>query len=305
MKAKYYLIKGTATVLSWIPFWFYHAFAWLLSKLFYYTGLYRGKVVYNNLKMAFPEKSEKERKQIAKKFYLHMADLLIESLKAFTFNEKDIKKRYQFNHTEEVQRLCDEKRNIAIVLHHYNNWEWAPMGLNFIAERNNPKMLIMYKTLKDQVMDDVIRESRGKIPGTHMFPKDNVIKEVAAHKDDHYALGFAADQSPANPYNSYWMEFLGLETGVFYGVEKFSQKNNMAVVYCHVKKKKRSVYEIDMEVISEHPRETEHGFITEKHMRLLEADIRENPQYWLWSHKRWKRSKPADYDEKRQANKRP
>ena len=293
------------TLLSRIPFWFYHGLAWLLSKLFYYSGLYRGKVVKQNLQKAFPDLSEQERKEIAKRFYLHMADLLIESIKAFSFTEKDIKKRYKFIPNEEVQKLCDDKRNIAIIVHHYNNWEWAPMGLNFIAERNNPKMLIMYKTLKDKVMDKIIKESRGKFPGTHMFPKDNVVKEVSAHQDIHYALGFAADQSPANTYNSYWMDFLGIETGVFFGVERFSQKNNMAVVYCHVRKVKRSYYEIEMEVITDQPQETEHGYITEQHMRLLETDIRDNPPYWLWTHKRWKRSKPADYEEKRKAPKRP
>jgi KDO2-lipid IV(A) lauroyltransferase len=304
MQLKYYIFKGLIYTLSIIPFWVYHVVAWLLSRLFYYTGLYRGKVVKANLTKAFPEKSDEEIKTISKRFYLHLADLLIESIKAFSLTEEDIKKRYKFNFSEEVQRLCDEKRNIAIVLHHYNNWEWATMGLNFIAPRNNPKMLIMYKTLKDPVAEKIVKQSRGRFAGTYMFPKDNVIKEVIAHKDEHYALGFAADQAPANSYNSYWMQFLGIETGVFFGVEKFSQKNDLAVVYCHVRKKKRSYYEIDMELIAEHPSETSVGFITKKHMHLLEADIQENPQYWLWTHKRWKRSKPLDYDEKRNAQKR-
>lgn len=304
MQLKYSIFKGLIYVLSIIPFWVYHIIAWLLGRLFFYSGLYRGKVVKDNLKKAFPDKSEKERKTIAKKFYVHLADLLIESIKAFSLTEKDLRKRYHFNLGDGVQRLLDEKRNIAIILHHYNNWEWAPMALNFMSPKNNPKLLIMYKTLKDPVAEKIVKQSRGRFPGTHMFPKDNVIKEVIAHKDEHYALGFAADQAPANTYNSYWMQFLGIETGVFFGVEKFSQKNNLAVVYCHVKKKKRSHYEIDVEMISEYPNEAQTGYITEKHMRLLEADIYENPQYWLWTHKRWKRSKPADFDEKRNTQKR-
>jgi len=273
-----------------------------LGKLFYYTGLYRGKVVMNNLKIAFPKKSEKERKSIAKQFYLHLADLLIESLKAYSLSEKDIKKRYKFNFNAEVQRLADEKKNIAIVLPHFNNWEWAPMGLGYMLEKNNPKMLIMYKTLKDPVADKVAKKTRGgDTKGVYLFPKDNLIKEVIAHKGQHYALGFAADQSPPNPYSCHWMEFLGVETGVFFGLEKFSKQQDLAVVYCHVSKKKRSYYEIEMEIISESAAKEESTYITEKHMRLLEADIYQNPAQWLWTHKRWKRKKPADFEEKRKA----
>lgn len=303
MKFKYYTFKSLMYLLSIIPFWVYHIIAWFLSKLFYYTGLYRGKVVKANLLKAFPHKSEKERKEIAKKFYLHIADLLIESLKAFSFSEKDIQKRYRFIFNEDVQRLCNEKRNLAVILHHYNNWEWAALGIKFLTPKNNPKMLIMYKKLTSEVAERIIKESRSRFSGIHLFPKENVMKEVIAHKDTHYGLGFAADQAPSNGYNSYWMQFLGIETGVFFGVEKFSQKNDLAVVYCHVKKTKRSHYEIHMEIITEKPNETEIGFITEKHMRLLEADIIEQPQYWLWTHKRWKRSKPADFEEKRNSQK--
>ncbi len=108
---------------------------------------------------------------------------------------------------------------------------------------------------------------------------------------------------PGNPYNSYWMNFLGQETAVFFGTEKITKSQNLVPIFCHVEKLARSKYQITFELITASPQETPHGFITEKHMGLLEENIRKQPQYWLWTHKRWKRKKPADFEEKRNANK--
>ncbi|SMG43819.1 KDO2-lipid IV(A) lauroyltransferase [Marivirga sericea] len=297
MKAKYYFLKAVFWLLSKIPFWFYHGLSSVIAFIFIKFKLYRYKVVTDNLSKCFPEKSEAEIKKIAKQFYFHFADLLIESVKAFGFSKETIKKRYKIKPNPELQKLMDEKKNIAMILPHFANWEWAAQGINFMVERNQPLSLIMYKPLKNKVMDKLMRDNRTRFPGNHLFPKNNVMREVLAHQDDHYLLGFAADQSPANTYNSYWMQFLGRETGVFFGVEKFCQKLNLVPVYAHVKKIGRSRFEVDMEIITEEPREQAYGYITEKHMRLLEADIYKNPHLWLWTHRRWKRSKPADYEQ--------
>lgn len=253
----------------------------------------------DNLKKSFPDKSDDEIHAIARKFYYHFADLLIESIKAFGFSVEDIQKRYKINENPEVQSLMDQKQNIAIILPHFANWEWAAQAFNFMVKRNQPLSLIMYKPLTNKVMDKLMRENRTRFPGNHLFPKNNALREVVAHKNEHYLLGFAADQAPANTYNSYWMEFLGRETGVFFGVEKFCKKFDLVPVYAHVKKIERSRFEIDLEIIITEPAKSDYGFITEKHMRFLEADILENPHLWLWTHKRWKRAKPADYNEKR------
>ncbi|ADR22478.1 acetyltransferase [Marivirga tractuosa] len=299
MKVKYYFLKAIFWLLSKIPFWFYHGLSTLIGFLFIKTKIYRYKVVMDNLRKSFPEKSEKEIQKIANKFYYHFSDLLIESIKAFGFSQSTIKKRYKINPNPAVQKLLDEKQNITMILPHFANWEWAAQGFNFMVERNQPLVLIMYKPLKDKVMDKLMKDNRTRFPGNYLFPKNNATREVLAHQDEHYLLGFAADQSPANVYNSYWMNFLGRETGVFFGVEKFSKKFDLAPVYAHVKKMGRSRFEIDLEVITDSPKETPYGYITEKHMRLLEADIYKSPHLWLWTHKRWKRGKPADYEQKR------
>jgi len=299
MKVKYYLLKALFWLLSIVPFWFYHGLSTVVGFLFMKLKLYRHKVVMDNLAKSFPEKSEKEIKKIASKFYNHFVDLLIESIKAFTLSENQVKKRWKINENPQLQKLLDEKRNLAIILPHFGNWEWGVPSFCMVTERNQPIGLGIYKPLKNKVMDKLMKENRTRFPGANLIPNKLIHKAVNQHKDKHYMIGFAADQSPANVYNSYWMTFLGLETGVFYGVENFSKKLDLVPVFAHVKKVGRSRYEIDTEILCEHPGETEYGFITEKHMRLLEADIKRTPHLWLWTHKRWKRSKPADFDQKR------
>ncbi|WKV13059.1 lysophospholipid acyltransferase family protein [Marivirga harenae] len=301
MKAKYYFLKAVFWLLSKIPFWFYHGLSTLLGFFFIKFKLYRHKVVMDNLSKSFPDKSEKEIKEIAKKFYYHFVDLLIESIKAFSFSKRTIKKRYKINTSPEIQKLLDQKRNLAITLPHFGNWEWSAQGFNFMTDRNQPFGLAIYKPLKNKVMDKLMKENRTRFKGSLMISKDHVYKEIRKRQEEHIIVGFAADQSPNNPYNSYWMQFLGRETGVFYGVEKFSKQFDLAVVYAHVKKVARSRYEIDFELIAEEPNKTTYGYITEKHMRLLEADIYKTPHLWLWTHKRWKRNKPSDYKQKRQS----
>lgn len=299
MKIKYYLLKAIFWLLSKIPFWFYHGLSTLIAFLFIKTKIYRYKVVMDNLRKSFPDKSEKEIQKIANKFYYHFVDLLIESIKAFGFSKKTIKKRYKINTNPEVQKLLDEKRNLAIILPHYGNWEWSAQGFNFMTERNQPFGLAIYRPLTNKLMDKLMKENRTRFAGSQMISKNDVFEEITRRKNEHIIVGFAADQAPGNAYNSYWMQFLGRETGVFYGVEKFSKQFNLPAVYAHVRKVARSKYEIDFELITEEPNETPYGYITEKHMRLLEADIYKKPHFWLWTHKRWKRSKPADYDQKR------
>ncbi|WNB18003.1 lysophospholipid acyltransferase family protein [Marivirga arenosa] len=296
MKFKYYFLKAIFWLLSIIPFWFYHGFSSLIAFIFIQFKLYRYKVVINNLKIAFPEKSDNEIKKIAHRFYYHFTDLLIESIKAFTISANQIKKRWKINVTSDIQRILDEKRNIAIIMPHYSNWEWGVPSFCMMTDRNQPIGLGIYKPLKNKLMDKIMKDNRSRFPGAKLVPKNDVSKVVNKYKNDHFMLGFAADQAPHNGYSAYWMEFLGKETGVFYGAEKFCKKLDLVPVYAHVKKLGRSKYEVDLEVISEKPKETDYGFITEKHMKLLEADIKKEPYLWLWTHKRWKRSKPADYE---------
>lgn len=298
----YYIIKAFVYGLSSLPFFILHGISTFLYWNVYYIFDYRKKVVWDNLKRSFPEKTDKELKAIQKEFYKHFCDIMIESLKAFTMSKKAVEKRHAYKNPELVQALVSKGHKVALIAPHYNNWEWCVLSFNLIDQKQNPLVLIMYAVLKNANMEKLVRKSRTRM-GTDMFPKKDTVRNVVKHKDEPFLLGFAADQAPHNPYNSYWMEFLGQETGVFYGVEKLSKAYDMIPVYCHIRKVGRSRYETEFELITDNPAEAPYGFITEQHMKLLENDIKKEPAYWLWTHKRWKKSKPADFDEKRKTQK--
>ena len=184
MKFKYYSLKAIFWLLSKIPFWFYHGLSRVIAFLFIYLKLYRYKVVVDNISKSFPEKSERELKKLVHKFYYHFADLLIESIKAFGFSQETIKKRYKINFNSEVQELMNRKRNIALILPHYANWEWAAQGINFMVKENQPLSLIMYKPLRNKVMDKLMKDNRTRFQGNYLFPKNDVMREVIAHQDE-------------------------------------------------------------------------------------------------------------------------
>ncbi|MBK6265907.1 lysophospholipid acyltransferase family protein [Marivirga sp. S37H4] len=294
----YLILKSVIYAGSVLPFWVLHGLSNFLYWNVYYVFDYRKKVVRSNLKNSFPEKTEGELKAIEKKFYKHLCDIMVESLKSFTISEKEIKKRHKFINPEVAQKYIDEGYNISFIAPHYNNWEWFIMSLNFIKEPVNPKVLVMYAVLKNPYMEKLIKKSRSRM-GTIMFPKAETMRQIVNYKNEQHFLCFAADQAPHNPYNSYWMEFLGQETAVFFGAEKLTKAKGYIPIYMRAQKKARSYYEIELEVITDKPQATEHGYITEKFMKLLENDLHKEPAYWLWSHKRWKKKKPADFEEKR------
>ncbi len=294
----YLIIKGILYSLSVLPFWMLHGISTFLYWVLYYIIGYRKDVVRNNLKNSFPQKSAKELKAIEKRFYKHLCDILIESVKGFTISEEEARKRHQFINPEVAREFIDKGYNISFIAPHYNNWEWFIMSLNFIKENDSPKALVMYSVLRNPYMEKLIKKSRTRM-GSIMFPKVETMRKVVTYKDEQHFLCFVADQAPHNPYISYWMEFLGQETAVFYGAEKLTKAKNYIPIYMHVRKKARSYYEIEMELITDKPKETEHGYITEKFMTLLEEDLHKEPAYWLWSHRRWKKKKPADFDQRK------
>lgn len=296
-KLGYGILKGIVYGFSSLPFWVLHRISDGLFVLLYYTGAYRKGVVKRNLRKAFPDKSEKEISQITRAFFRHFCDIMVESMKSFTISEKQIRERHGYTNPEIMEELIRKYGRAAMIGPHYNNWEWWVFSANFILPKN-PYVLIMYAKLQNAFMEKMMKQSRSRM-GTVIFPKRETPIYLRKYEEEPFMVCFAADQAPLNSYNAYWMTFLGQETGVFMGPEKLAKKYNMPVVYGHQKKIGRSRYVTTLEVITEKPKDTALGEITEQHMKILEADIREAPEFWLWTHKRWKRQKPKDYEAKK------
>ena len=261
-----------------------------LFYLIYYLIPYRKSVVLTNLKNSFPEKSEKEIKSISKKFYRHFCDLIVESFKMFAVTDEQLKERFTFRNTEAVQNQFHSQKSIILAGGHYNNWEVFAVACKMGLPH---KCLALYKPLKNQWFDKKMRESRSRF-GLHMWPIEKVKEMFESEKDNLTLSIFAIDQSPSKASRCHWTTFLNQETGVSFGSEKYSKGNNFPVVYGRILKIKRGYYCLEADLVTENPNAEPHGKILEDLTRLLEKDIINQPEFWLWTHKRWKRKRPKE-----------
>lgn len=282
----YYLI---IIPISLLPFPVLYAISDFLFVIFYYVSGYRKKVVLQNIRNSFPEKSEKEHLAICKKFYRHFSDLVVESIKTFTISEKQVLKRFFVLNPEVIDKYFDQNRSVFIAGGHFNNWELLAVGIDNWVKH---KTVGIYTPLSNKYFDRKMQLTRSKY-GLKMISTRTVKRFLDSNPNELTATIFAIDQSPSNPNSAYWMTFLNQETAVLYGVEKYAKEYNYPVVYGIINKVKRGHYNLELVDVTANPKETAYGEIIEKTQHLLEIDIRKNPEYWLWTHKRWKHKKPA------------
>jgi Kdo2-lipid IVA lauroyltransferase/acyltransferase len=287
----YYIFYGINWVLSLLPLKILYLFSDLVYFVLYYVVSYRREVVASNLKNSFPEKSDEERKTIEKKFYRHLADLIVEILKMTHMSKKEQIKRFTYTNLEVIDKLREEKRDIIAVLGHYNNWEWPTLLPDFLKY----KTIIIFKPLQNKYFNSFFNNQRSR-HGIVLTPTSLIIREVLKHKINniHTFSVFISDQIPAKGDIKYWTTFLNQDTAVFTGAGKIAAKYDMAIVFFHIQKIKRGYYNLDIELLNEHTAGLSEEEITETHVRRLEEIIREKPEFWIWSHRRWKHKKPAE-----------
>lgn len=278
--------------ISILPFWVLYRLSDVFFVLVYVIIGYRKKVVTENLKNSFPEKSEAEISAIRFNFYRHFCDVIFETLKVLTVSKKGFEKHCYF--TENATRIFHsyehEKLGFICVLGHCGNWEWTS-----IAHQIYFKVPItgIYHPLSNQQADALVLKLRSRFGGI-LVPMKNTLRAIAEQKKNKIVanLGLIADQTPP-PEGAYWTIFLNQETAVFYGTEKIAKRFNYPVVFISMEKKSRGHYAIDATVIANNPVDFEDGQISEMHTKALEERIRLQPEIWLWSHRRWKHKKPA------------
>lgn len=282
----------------------YYFFLWPLSRLpfpvlyfisdFLFIVMrvlpYRRKAVLRNLTRSFPDTSPEFIKNTSRKFYAHFCDLIVESFKMFNVSEAELRKRVVFTNPELLQKFYDQNRSVILAGGHYNNWEVYAVACPLYIPH---KAIGVYKPLKSDWFDNIMRQSRGQY-GLELVSMKATRDIFDSGNSTLITVILGMDQSPSNVYKSYWMTFLNQETGVFFGAERFSKKYNLPVLFGRINKVKRGHYTFDMIEITANPEKEPYGYITEQVMRLLEQDIKTKPEFWLWSHKRWKRKKPAD-----------
>jgi KDO2-lipid IV(A) lauroyltransferase len=253
--------------------------------LIYYVFKYRKEVVFQNLSYAFPEKSEKELQIVGKKFYKHFADIIFESLKSFSISEKEILKRYTYKNPELVNKYAKEGRSIALVSAHLANWEWS-FSLPLVLDL---KIFGAYSKLRNETFEDFLKKNREKFGVVGMRTTDAMEKMVYNFKNKiQGAYILLSDQSPKIEKTFYWSDFFGIRVPVHTGAEMIAKKFDLVVINYSAKKIKRGYYEIEFELITDAPTTYENYQITDKYLKITEATIREQPECYLWSHKRFK-----------------
>lgn len=284
----YLVFRAFVLLFRFIPFRLLYGFADFVFYLVYYVAGYRKKVVFINLRNSFPEKTGPEIEKIAKKFYHHFADMLIESLKAFTMTEASVIKRYRFISTSSPDELCRQGKSVICVAGHYGNWEWAGIAA---GKQMCHKPVGFYKPLSNKFIDGYIQKSR--VQGRAQLASIvNTAETFSTDYGEPAAFYMVADQSPSSDRLAYWVNFLNQETAVLHGPEKYARVHNFPVVFASVHKVKRGYYTIDFKMLEPEPDKTKTGEITSRFMKMLEEVIVANPEYYLWSHRRWKLTKP-------------
>lgn len=287
-KIGYYIIYGILWLLTLPPFWFLYIISDIMFFFVYHIIGYRKKVVLDNLKNALPEKNEQERKQIARKFYRHLCDFFIESLKTIHISKKQLDKRFVYKNPGLINNLYKKDKHIILISGHYANWEWM---IN-LPEKIQHTFLTVVKPLENRHANKIISNLRGKF-GVVIIPMKDTLRALITHikNNEKVMLWLLGDQRPPK-HADYWTTFLNQEAAVFLGAEKMAKKFDAAVVFLDIKKVKRGHYEVQFIKLFENAKETERYEITETHTHTLENIIRKRPEYWLWSHKRWKHKKP-------------
>lgn len=253
--------------------------------LFHIMG-YRRKVVYNNLKNSFPDKSETELRSYEKEFFRHLCDLMVESVKTFSISAEKSIKHLKIVNPEVMDQFFKQGKDIVGVGGHNGNWELYAVACVMQIEH---RVAALYTPMSNKVFDEKMRKSRSRF-GLNMVPTSNS-EALYQETGEPTMYTFGIDQCPRSSQKAYWMEFLNQETGVQFGAEKFAREHNMPVIFGNIHKVKRGYYEVIFEVVCEDPSQLEVGEIMRRSTVMLESSIKKQPSYWLWSHKRWKRKK--------------
>lgn len=264
------------------PFWLLYLLSDILFVLLYHVIGYRRKVTQQNLRNSFPEKTDIERAGIERKYYRYLADLMLEIIKMAAISQKQLQRRMVCTNPNWADKYKTAGKSITAVTGHYCNWEWVSLEFS-----THTQLFVIYKTLADGITDRFFLKMRTKF-GAIGVPMKQTLKTSLAHKGEFTVSAFAGDQTPTLATANYFTEFLHQPTAVFLGIEKIAKRIDSVVIFCDMKRIRRGYYEYTMVPLIENAKDTAEYEITQAHVRYLETMICREPQYWLWSHRRWK-----------------
>ena len=297
----YWLLFGLWWLVSLLPMWLHYVLADALYVLVAHVLRYRSKVIDKNLANAFPELTDAERQRMKHQFYHYFCDFIAEIVKYATMRPDNIKRRMVFHGAEKVREILRDGQDVAFMLGHYCNWEWMtsyPIWLEGVEASFGQ----VAHLLENPIMDRLINKMRDR-QGSKTVAMQETLRWLLRERQEGRptVLAYVSDQVPLWWNIHHWLEFMNQDTPVFTGMERIARKLNQAVIYIDARRVRRGYYEADVHVITRNPNSLPEFAITDEYFRLLEATIRREPQFWLWTHNRWKRTREEfnrDYEVK-------
>lgn len=284
----YYLAYPLIWLISILPFRLLYFFSDIAYLLIYKIIGYRKKTVRKNLAITLPHLTEIERLEVEKKFYHHLCDMFLEMIKTMNMSEEEVKKRFVFTNIDLYKELEKKGKSIAMMGAHYANYEWSP-SINFYS---NFDVFPIYKQIKNPKFDLLVHQIRSVLKVHLITTKKTIPTIIQNHKNKKLGLYlFGSDQSPKLESAQHWTNFMGLNVPVHTGAEMLAKRYNMNVIFLKTKKIKRGYYETSLEILTENASEAPNYQITDHFIKLVEQQIYEAPELYLWTHKRWKHQK--------------
>ena len=290
-KVLYYIAVSVLFVLNKLPFCVLYVISDIFYLLVYYVVRYRRAVVRDNLVKSFPEKNLKEIVAIEKSFYSSLCDWFVEIIKYYGMSEKEIRRRMVITGLEDAHRLIAEGRSCVCYMGHFFNWEYVTSMPLYFDEKN---LVVgdIYHPLENRRFDKLMKKMRDQF-GAESITMANTLRRIMqiVKEDKRYLIGFVADQVPTWESIKHWVDFLHRDTPVFTGTEKIARRTGAALFFVRMKRVKRGYYTAHFELFAEDASKMEEFEPTNRYYELLEKEIRENPELWLWTHNRWKRTR--------------
>jgi len=290
MKILYHITYAAAWLISLLPLRVLYLLADFIYLHIYYIIRYRRGLVHKNMSDAFPEKSEQEIHAIERRFYHWFCDYLVESIKLLSISRRQIKRRMVFKGTELVDQIVKEGQSCAVFLGHYCNWEWItslPLWVTPEAQCGQ-----IYHVLENSDYDQLFLNLRQRM-GAVCIPMAETLRRIIKYKQEgqQVVIGYISDQVPFWNNIHHWCQFLNHDTPVLTGTERLARQTGHAVLYLDVTRPRRGYYVAEFKLITREPKQMPDFAITDEYFRLLEASIRHAPEFWLWTHNRWKRTR--------------
>ncbi|MDA0950114.1 MAG: lysophospholipid acyltransferase family protein [Bacteroidetes bacterium] len=282
-------------VIPWVYFWsllpfrLLHALSSAVSIFFYHVFKYRRALVEENIKKAFPGINSNDIKTISQSFYKHFADLFIEILKGITMRNKEFKRRFEVETLEEIERILNSGKSVIIMAAHLNNWEWT----SALSLYTKYPFYAIYQQLNNKYFDSFMRRNRART-GLHLLPTYLTKETLKQHQEDRKVAlyGFLSDQSPTLKKTKLWTSYLSRHVPAHTGAEDLAREHDMAVFYMHLQKVKRSHYKASFTLLTDNVVSKAPFQITKDFLALAEQSIHQQPEYYLWTHRRFKHEKP-------------